>query len=209
VTPVSSKHPGPGRMVCAAVGLALESGMARFLVCLVLSVLVAQAVCACRAIQYDDPNDLLPEDWPVNQLSVPRDVELTQLPVALHAENPEMVTREWVVVFNYQGNWPGLVQHVESCLKTIDYFRQRVTRSPAGFEKVEMQTYYSPDFLTEVVISNGKGVPGIEASADAEFALWVVERQAPNRVIQSALDVRQQRPEMGETLLDGMIELID
>ena len=174
--------------------------------CLLLLCLPVLVITGCPVEGTGNPNDVLPDSWPINQLSIPRDAEVLGEPAVLHEKDPAMTTREWLVAFNKDGDWPGVVQHVESCLKPLGYYRQKVTRGPVGFEGIEMNTYYSPDFLTEVVVSNGVGVPGIIEVDDVEFALWVIVRQQPNELVQTALDVRAQRPEVGQQLLEGILE---
>lgn len=175
-----------------------------------LALLIALCVLlpACKVAHYRDPNESLPKDWPIPQLTMPGDVELKREPAALHAQDPSMTTREWIVAFDKDGDWPGLVTHVEGCLKPLGYLRQKVTGGPAGFDIGEMQTYYSPDYKTRVLLSNGVGFPGLIEVHDVEFAVWIIESPAPDEIIQTMLDVNQTRPGMGDQLLEGLLEPI-
>lgn len=154
----------------------------------------------------------LPADWPIAQLTLDPAWELRHEVGAMHRIDPaKYKDPQWLVVFDKQHDWPGVVAHVEQCLKPLGYLRSKShgTDNPLGLDLPETRTYYTPDFLTEVLISDGAYFDAF-ASTDVEFALRIVRYSTPPEPYAAALRVNQTRPGtgMGDEIIAQLVEPI-
>lgn len=164
------------------------------------------AACAPRASRQ------LPADWPIAALTLDPAWELKRDVGAMHRIDPaKYKDPTWVVVFEKKHDWPGVVSHVEGCLKPLGYLRSKShgTDNPLGLDLPETRTYYTPDFLTEVLVSNGAYFD-VLASADVQFALRIVRYSAPPEPFAAALSVNKSRPGtgMGDEIIAQLVEPI-
>ena len=148
----------------------------------------------------------LPPDWPVPKLTLDPDWVLLRKATAMHVLDPvKYPDPEWIVIFESDDTWLDVVAHVESCLKPLGWrcSRHKGGMSPIGLDLPETRTYYAPDWLTEVVISNGVYID-ILADANVEFAMDIHAYEKPPELIQSILDHNVKRPgsNMGTEILD-------
>jgi len=100
----------------------------------------------------------LPADWPIAQLTIDPDWQLRKPASAMHQLDPAQYPDPiWLVVFDKDGDWPGVVSHVEGCLKPLGWLRSKSKglSNPLGLDLPETRTYYAPDYLTEVYMTNG------------------------------------------------------
>jgi len=154
----------------------------------------------------------LPDDWPVPQLTLPNDIELKAGPEAMHKVDPSRTEKKWLVAFNKDDNWPAFVAHVERCLKPLDYWRSKNKGldNPLSLDLPEMRTYYSPDYLTQVVITHGAYFDAIEIP-DIEFVLSVMVYEEPPPLVESFVKGHN-NPLMGkkevDKIRDSMMEKI-
>ncbi|MBN2082932.1 hypothetical protein JW859_12105 [bacterium] len=154
----------------------------------------------------------LPADWPIAQLTIDPAWELHRKATAMHALDPAKYSdKTWLVAFDKDQDWAGVVAHVESCLKPLGYLRmkEKGLNNPLGLDLPEMRTYYSPDYLTEVMLTNGVYFDAL-INTDIEFALQIKALSAPPELIQTCLNVNKSRPgtHMGDELLKGILEPI-
>jgi hypothetical protein len=154
----------------------------------------------------------LPPDWPIGQLKLDPAWELKHEVAAMHRIDPvKYKNPEWLVVFDKQHDWPGVVAHVEKCLKPLGFLRLKShgTNNPLGLDLPETRTYYTTDYLTEVLISNGTHFDDF-ASPDAEFALMITHYSTPPEPFASALSVNKSRPGsgMGDKIVADLVEPI-
>jgi len=153
----------------------------------------------------------LPDDWPLAALTLDPDWQLRRPAAAMHqldpAKYPEPI---WLAVFDKDGDWPGVVAHVEGCLKPLNWLRlkEKGLDNPLGLDLPETRTYYSPDYLTEVLISNGAYFDAL-IEIDVEFALEIKQYAEPPDLIQACLGHKQRDPKLAQTLLDGILEPIN
>jgi hypothetical protein len=135
-----------------------------------LAVVLSGAGCAKRITHQAK----LPADWPLPQLTLPQDIELKAGPAAMHEVDPSRTEKEWLVGFNKDDNWPAFVTHVEGCLKPLNYWRskEKGLNNPLGLDMPESRTYYSQDYLTEVMISHGAYFDAL-GPQDIEFVLSI------------------------------------
>lgn len=169
----------------------------------------ALAVCCGCSTQ---PSRALPPDWPIAQLALAPAWELKTKATAMHQLDPVQYPEpQWLVAFDNTHDWPGVIAHVESCLKPLQYLRSKShgTNNPLGLDLPETRTYYSPDYLTEVLISDGVYFDAIQG-ADAEFALQIKRYATPPDPIGAALSLNQSRPGsgMGDEILARLLEPI-
>lgn len=153
----------------------------------------------------------LPDDWPLATLTLDPDWQLKRPATAMHQLDPAKYPDPiWLVVFDNDGDWPGVVAHVESCLKPLNWLRskEKGLNNPLGLDLPETRTYYSPDYLTEVYLSNGAYFD-ILVEIDVEFALEIKQYAAPPDLIQAALNHKKRDPKLAQTLLDGILEPIN
>jgi len=87
--------------------------------------------------------------------------------------------------------------------------KEKGLNNPLGLDLPETRTYYAPDYLTEVYLSNGAYFD-VLVTTDIEFALKISQLTTPPDLIQTCLDVNKSRPGtgMGDELLDGILEPI-
>lgn len=154
----------------------------------------------------------LPSDWPIAQLTLDPAWKLKHEVGAMHRLDPIKYTNpQWLVVFDNRHDWPGVVAHVEQCLKPLGYLRLKAhgADNPLGLDLPETRTYYSPDYLTEVLISNGTNFDAF-ASPDVEFALRIVCYFTPPAPFAAAQNVNRTRPGtgMGDKIIAGLVEPI-
>lgn len=154
----------------------------------------------------------LPPDWPIAQLTLDPAWELRHEVGAMHRIDPaKYKDPQWLVVFDKQHDWPGVVAHVERCLKPLGYLRSKShgADNPLGLDLPETRTYYTPDFLTEVLIANGAYFDAI-AAPDVEFALRIVRYVTPPEPYAAALSVNKSRPGtgMGDEIIARLVEPI-
>jgi len=154
----------------------------------------------------------LPADWPIAQLTIDPAWELHRKATAMHQLDPvKYPDKLWLVVFDKDKDWAGVVAHVENCLKPLGYLRmkEKGLNNPLGLDLPETRTYYAPDYLTEVYLSNGAYFD-VLVTTDIEFALKISQLTTPPDLIQTCLDVNKSRPGtgMGDELLDGILEPI-
>jgi hypothetical protein len=152
----------------------------------------------------------LPADWPISQLTIDPDWQLRREVAAMHkldpAQNPDP---QWIVIFDKGGDWPGVVSHVESCLEPLGWLRSKSKglNNPLGLDLPETRQYYSPDYLTEVYMTNGCYFD-VLIDIDVEFALQVTKYSQPPELIQGALNHQKRDPKLTEALLDAILEPI-
>jgi hypothetical protein len=165
-------------------------------------------LCACptgKSVSRD-----LPADWPVSQLTLDPAWQLKRPATAMHqldpAKYPEPI---WLVIFDKEGDWPGVVTHVEGCLQPLGWLRskEKGLNNPLGLDLPETRTYYSPDYLTEVLLSNGAYFDAL-IDIDVEFAMQIKQYADPPELIQACLNHQKRDPKLTKTLLDGILEPI-
>ncbi|HES58136.1 MAG TPA: hypothetical protein ENO21_01755 [Firmicutes bacterium] len=190
-------------MGCRAITL----GVALLLLAANLAVALSAAGCAKRVTH----EAKLPDDWPVPQLTLPSDIELKAGPEAVQDSSLAPGDRRWVAAFNKDDNWPAFVSHVEGCLKPLDYWRskEKGLNNPLGLDLPEMRTYYSPDYLVEVVLTHGAYFDAI-GPRDIEFAMMVTQYVKPPEHLQLLL--KHPNPSIGpkelERIRDAVMEPI-
>ena len=165
----------------------------------------------CTMLAKSDPE--LPADWPIPQLTLPAEIKVKAGPAAMHEKDPSLTDKEWIVGFNKDDNWPAMIDHVETCLKPLGYWRakhQGGADNPLGLDLPEVRNYYSPDYLIEVRLSHGAYFD-VFGPKNLEFALWVVQRTEPAEIIQACLDAGKARQDskMSEQLLTSILEPIE
>jgi len=170
--------------------------------------IVAGLVAACPA--GGGASHELPADWPVAQLTIDPDWQLRRPATAMHQLDPAQYPDPiWLVAFDKDGDWPGVVSHVESCLKPLGWLRSKSKglNNPLGLDLPETRKYYSPDYLTEVYMTNGCYFD-VLIDIDVEFALQISQYSQPPELIQAALNHRKRDPKLTEALLDAIMEPI-
>lgn len=199
--PTDARLPADRRLALLTAGRANLLG-------LVTLVVVASLVAACPAVL--GVSHELPADWPLSQLTIHPDWELKREATAMHKLDPAKYTEpQWLVIFDNDGDWPGVVNHVESCLKPLGWLRSKSKglNNPLGLDLPETRTYYSPDYLTEVYMSNGAYFD-ILIEIDVEFAIQLTQYSQPPELIQGALNHIKRDRKLGEQLLDNIFEPI-
>jgi hypothetical protein len=175
---------------------------------LLLAVLAMAVLCACRSD--GRASHELPPDWPLPALTLDPAWQLRRPATAMHQLDPARYPEpQWLVVFDKDGDWPGVVGHVESCLKPLGYLRskEKGLNNPLGLDLPETRTYYSPDYLTEVFLSNGAYFDSL-IEIDVEFALQLKQLSAPPELIRACLSHKKRDPKLAQTLLDAILEPI-
>jgi hypothetical protein len=176
---------------------------------LMLIVMLLCSICyGCAA----KPSRALPADWPIAQLGLDPAWELKVKATAMHKLDPaKYPDPTWLVAFDKEHDWPGVIAYVEGCLKPLGYLRLKShgTDNPLGLDLPETRTYYTPDYLTEVLISNGTYFD-ILASPDAQFAMQIKRYTTPPDPIGTALGVNKSRPGtgMGDQIVAQLLEPI-
>jgi hypothetical protein len=154
----------------------------------------------------------LPADWPIPQLTLAASWELRTQVGAMHRLDPAKYQQPmWLAAFDNDHDWPGVVAHVESCLKPLGYWRSKShgENNPLGLDLPETRTYYSPDYLTEVLVSNGAYFDAL-LSADVEFALCIKRHETPPEPLAAVLSLNKTRPGTGmaDKILNELLEPI-
>jgi hypothetical protein len=173
---------------------------------LITSLLLPLCACPSGGVSRD-----LPADWPVAQLTLDPAWQLKRPASAMHQLDPTKYPEPiWLVIFDKEGDWPGVVAHVESCLKPLNWLRskEKGLNNPLGLDLPETRTYYSPDYLTEVMLSNGAYFDAL-VSFDVEFAMQIKQYSEPPELIQACLNHQDRDPKLAKTLLDGILEPIN
>lgn len=99
---------------------------------------------------------------------------------------PANADESWSVDFDCSsGNLAAVADHVESCLKPLNYSEYWIDNPHFGSTRQTFRSYYSPDKLTEVTISPGKKQPGSPPFA-YDFNLSIKITTTPNGVLQFA-----------------------
>jgi hypothetical protein len=177
---------------------------------LTVFVILLASILLCTCHNGGGASHKLPADWPVSQLTLDPDWQLQRPATAMHqldpAQYPEPI---WLVVFDKEGDWPGVVTHVESCLKPLNWLRskEKGLSNPLGLDLPETRTYYSPDYLTEVYLSNGAYFD-VLVNIDVEFAMQIKQYIEPPELIKVCLSHQQRDPKLSQALLDGILEPI-
>jgi hypothetical protein len=172
---------------------------------------VAMCLLCCVACQAQVSRQL-PSDWPIAALTLDPAWELKHEVGAMHRIDPaKYKDPQWLVAFDNQHDWPGGIAHVEGCLKPLGYLRLKShgENNPLGLDLPETRTYYTPDFLTEVLISNGTYFD-VLADPGVEFALRIVRYSTPPEPFASAQSVNRTRPGtgMGDQIIAKLVEPI-
>jgi hypothetical protein len=170
-------------------------------------VLAATILCLGCSTQ---PSRELPADWPIAALTLDPAWELIRPATAMHTLDPAKYPEPmWLVAFDNKQDWPGVVAHVERCLKPLQYWRSKShgEDNPLGLDLPETRTYYSPDYLTMVLVSNGAYFDEL-VRPDVEFALQITRYKTPPEPLGSALSLNRTRP--GSGLADQILaELLE
>jgi hypothetical protein len=165
------------------------------------------ACCLASCAEEKSATAGLPNDWPLPQLVLGADWELTRRVVALHKqEDSPYVERTWLVVFQSRGSLSDAARHVEQCLRRSAYWKMRHGEGPSGFTSADLRTYFSPDYYVEVKLGRHGAIAPAGELGDGEYALLVIDHDTRPEILQVVVDLRKTNPEMADKVRDTMLE---
>lgn len=173
--------------------------------CLLFVLCLALVVPSCK--HKDSATAGLPSDWPVPQLTLGADWDLSRSVVALHKqEHSGIHERTWLVVFRSKSPMSEITNHVEGCLRPMSYWRMRRSDNPSGFTSPDLRTYFSPDYYVEVRLGRRDAIQPAGHLDEGEYALLVTDHDRPPEMLQVVLDLRKTSPDLADKVRDSMLE---
>ena len=120
----------------------------------------------------------LPGDWPVPELTLPPGAMLVSSVLNPPDADYKDKVGIWLAHIDYSQGWDALGDHVESCLKPLNY--GELWMDNPQFKQRDMQRwFFSPDQLTQVNLGNSEGVPDLPGTGDytITIVLWTTPFQ--------------------------------
>jgi hypothetical protein len=133
------------------------------------------AGCALKQQQHK-----LPASWPIKQLTLPADAVLTRDVLELC-----ILGKEWMAYIDYGRSKQELVDHIEGCLKTLNYSELYGINPRLGDSRAMWRTYYSPDQLTEVSLHEGSNA-GTTYGFASDYVLTITILTEPHAMLKYA-----------------------
>jgi hypothetical protein len=128
----------------------------------------------------------LPADWPMPQLTLPPNSTIAVRPVAMHKLSPSWPDEDWLIYFDCPSTLQTVVDHVEQCLKPLNYSEFYLDNPRIGNTRDAMRQYYSPDRLTKVVVERGTKGAGIPQKFASDYTLSITISTSPDPVLKHA-----------------------